>query len=58
MIECKHPQEALMGDKDGILCRKCGKRFASFSEIHGEPKEAPEPAAEPKKTARRKKSDG
>ena len=57
-MECKHENEFLMGDKDGILCRKCGKRFASFAEITGEKADDPETPAEPKKTARRKKSDG
>lgn len=43
---CKHEIEHLMGTADGIVCRKCGAKFASFDEIN-----PPEPAAEPEAPA-------
>lgn len=41
---CKHEIQHLMGTADGIVCRKCGAKFASFDEINAA---SPEPAAEP-----------
>ena len=32
-MNCEHEQEMLMGVADGIICRKCGKKFSSFTEI-------------------------
>lgn len=46
MDSCKHDLSYLMGTKDGIVCRKCGRLFSTFDEIY--PKtEAPEPVKEP-----------
>lgn len=45
---CKHEIEHLMGTADGIVCRKCGAKFASFDEINAA---SPEPAAEPEAPA-------
>ena len=43
---CKHEIQHLMGTADGIVCRKCGAKFASFDEIN-----PPEPVAEPEAPA-------
>lgn len=32
-MECTHAVEHLVGTKDGIKCRNCGKMFASFAEL-------------------------
>lgn len=32
-MECRHEVEHLVGTKDGIKCRNCGKMFASFAEL-------------------------
>lgn len=58
---CRHEVNFLLGTADGIVCRKCGAKFASFEEINGEaPQAAPEaPAApeKPKATRTRKKKE-
>lgn len=32
-MECTHAVEHLVGTKDGIKCRNCGKTFATFEEL-------------------------
>lgn len=32
-MECRHEVEHLVGTKDGIKCRNCGKTFATFAEL-------------------------
>lgn len=32
-MECTHEVEHLVGTKDGIKCRNCGKTFATFAEL-------------------------
>lgn len=32
-MECTHAVEHLVGTKDGIKCRNCGKTFATFAEL-------------------------
>lgn len=32
-MECLHEVEHLVGTKDGIKCRNCGKTFATFAEL-------------------------
>lgn len=32
-MECTHAVEHLVGTKDGIKCRNCGKMFATFAEL-------------------------
>ena len=51
-MDCTHEIGFLIGDKDGILCRNCGKRFKDFTEItHAADKP---PAEQPKKAGRKK----
>lgn len=45
-MDCKHEINYLIGDKDGILCRNCGKRFKDMKEILQE---------QPQKKPRKKK---
>lgn len=56
---CDHNITLLMGTADGIVCRGCGRLFASFDEIKKEtdpaPAEAPESPA--KKSVGRKKKE-
>lgn len=68
MMPCTHENAFLMGTADGIVCRRCGKVFASIADIHPEPvqeeipeetNEAPAPAPEaaqekPKRTRKKK----
>lgn len=59
-MDCKHERAYLLGVSDGIICRKCGRKFASFTEIEAEtaPKAQPEPEkAAPVKRTRKKKED-
>lgn len=35
-MHCKHDVNYLMGTADGIVCRKCGKVFPSFSSLHAD----------------------
>lgn len=37
---CNHETRDLIGTAEGIVCRKCGKKFTTFAEIH-ENAEAP-----------------
>ena len=60
---CRHEIGDLIGTADGIICRKCGKKFTTFAEIH-ENAEAPakakakaEAEAAPKTTRTRKKKE-
>jgi len=39
---CKHEVEHLIGTKDGIKCRLCGKTFKTFEELKADRKEVPE----------------
>ena len=50
---CKHEIQHLMGTADGIVCRKCGAKFASFDEINPEPAAEPEAPAEPAEKPKR-----
>lgn len=64
-MSCKHEVEHLIGTKDGIKCRNCGKTFATFAELVADrPKEkeveAPAeevavetPAEKPKKSTKK-----
>jgi len=33
---CKHEVEHLIGTKDGIKCRLCGKQFKTFAELEAD----------------------
>lgn len=35
-MECTHEVEHLVGTKDGIKCRNCGKTFATFAELEAD----------------------
>lgn len=35
-MECRHEVEHLVGTKDGIKCRNCGKTFATFAELEAD----------------------
>lgn len=35
-MECTHAVEHLVGTKDGIKCRNCGKTFATFVELEAD----------------------
>ena len=37
-MDCKHEINFLIGDKEGILCQNCGKRFADYADILKEQK--------------------
>ena len=52
-MECTHEIGFLIGDKDGILCRNCGRRFKDFAEIKKPDAEKPQ-AEQPKKAGRKK----
>lgn len=58
---CRHEVNFLIGTADGIVCRKCGAKFASFEEINGEvaqaAPEAPAPQDKPKAQRGRKKKE-
>jgi hypothetical protein len=46
---CKHEVEHLIGTKDGIECRLCGKQFKTFAELEADRGEKkPEEVAEEK----------
>jgi hypothetical protein len=46
---CKHEVEHLIGTKDGIECRLCGKTFKTFAELEADRGEKkPEEVAEEK----------
>lgn len=49
MDECKHELKDLVGVADGIICTRCGKKFASWAELSAE--DAPKPV---KKAVRRR----
>jgi len=56
---CKHDLYMLVGEKDGILCRACGRKFESFKALESDrqQQEAPEETAEEKpKRGRPKKA--
>jgi hypothetical protein len=48
-MKCKHDINYLIGNADGVLCRKCGKQFSSFATLKAEldadraEQEAPKP---------------
>lgn len=65
-MECTHAVEHLVGTKDGIKCRNCGKTFATFAELKADrpkkqEKKAPAetieaveaPAEKPKKSTKK-----
>ena len=33
---CNHEAQHLVGSSDGILCKKCGRKFVSFEEIEND----------------------
>ena len=43
---CRHEVNFLLGTADGIVCRKCGAKFASFEEITAASGDAPQAAPE------------
>lgn len=47
---CKHEVEHLIGTKDGIKCRLCGKQFKTFAELEADRQgeEKPEEVTEEK----------
>lgn len=52
---CKHEVEHLIGTKDGIKCRLCGKQFKTFAELEADRgEEKPEEQAEEKPVAEEK----
>ena len=53
MNPCKHELSYLMGTKDGIVCRKCGRLFKTYAEL--DPPPAPAPAEKPKRQRKVKK---
>ena len=63
MEKCRHDLNWLIGTKDGVVCRKCGKVFSSLANLkaeldadRAEPQEKPVPQEKPKKP-RKKKSE-
>lgn len=63
MEKCRHDLNWLIGTKDGVVCRKCGKVFSSLANLkaeldadRAEPQEEPVPQEKPKKP-RKKKSE-
>ena len=36
VTDCRHEVEHLVGTKDGIKCRNCGKTFATFAELEAD----------------------
>ena len=65
-MECKHDIALLMGTKDGIVCRGCGKMWPDFTayeaetaptaETKAEPAPEKKPATKAKKSTSAKKS--
>jgi hypothetical protein len=52
---CKHEVEHLIGTKDGIKCRLCGKTFKTFAELEADRGEKkPEEVTEEKPVAEEK----
>lgn len=50
-MECTHAVEHLVGTKDGIKCRNCGKTFATFAELKADrPKEQEKKVETPAET--------
>ncbi len=50
-MECTHAVEHLVGTKDGIKCRNCGKTFATFAELVADrPKKQEKKAETPAET--------
>jgi hypothetical protein len=63
MEKCRHDLNWLIGTKDGVVCRKCGKVFSSLANLkaeldadRAEPQEKPDPQEKPKKP-RKKRSE-
>ena len=56
---CKHDLYMLVGEWDGILCRACGRKFASFKELEEDRQQgAPEePEEEKPRRGRPKKKE-
>lgn len=54
-MDCKHEIKDLMGTADGIVCRKCGRVFANYSEVQGEDIPVEEKPARTQKKATKKK---
>ena len=52
---CKHEVEHLIGTKDGIKCRLCGKTFKTFAELEADRQSDEQPEEKPKKKATAKK---
>lgn len=36
VTDCRHEVEHLVGTKDGIICKNCGKVFATFAELEAD----------------------
>ena len=45
-MACTHDISLLMGTKDGIVCRGCGKLFPNYDAVLADRGEAPAPAEE------------
>jgi hypothetical protein len=62
MEKCRHDLNWLIGTKDGVVCRKCGKVFSSLANLKAEldadraEPQKPVPQEKPKKP-RKKKSE-
>lgn len=59
-MDCRHETQFLLGNADGILCRKCGRLFANYTEVMNDrdpqpEQEIPAPKAEAPKKSRKKK---
>lgn len=58
---CRHDINYLIGNADGVLCRKCGKQFSSFATLKAEldadraAQEEPAPDAPPAEPAEKPK---
>ena len=57
-MSCRHEVEHLIGTKDGIKCRNCGKTFATFADLEADrpkkqEKEVEAPAEKPKKATKK-----
>lgn len=37
-MKCEHETQHLVGSSDGILCKKCGRKFVNFAEIENDRK--------------------
>ena len=58
-MDCRHETAFLLGNADGILCRKCGRLFANFTEVEKDrdPKPEQEKPTAPKKSRKKKEAE-